>query len=167
MSGVPPTDPVLDEAHADFIQHHVSMTVASCSAALAPSLVRAFGCRLSADRRCLTVFLALPLSQPVLADLRAGAGIAVVFTRPSTHETLQLKGTGAEIAALADGDRAIMRAYGTSFREELRRLGYPQIFTDAMTAPIEAGAVGVSFVPAAAFVQTPGPAAGQPLASVS
>ena len=56
-SGNQPDAPLLDEARADFITHHVAMNVASCSAARVPSVVRAHGCRVSANRRRVTVFV--------------------------------------------------------------------------------------------------------------
>lgn len=155
--------PVLDAAHADFIQHHVTINVASRDAACVPSLTRALGCRVSADRRRLTVFLSVPRSGAVLRDVRAGGAIAVVVTRPSTHEAIQIKGTDAVIVPLEDGDRALMRAFGASFIEDICRIGYRDPFAGAMTAALADEAVGVAFTPTAAFVQTPGPRAGQRL----
>jgi hypothetical protein len=157
------TAPVLDERHADFITHHVSIIAASCSAERVPSVARALGCRVSPDRRTVTVFLPVARAAPVLKDLRAGGAIAVVFSRPTTHETLQLKAAGASIVPLEADDRAGMRAYGDSFMADIRQLGYQDPFASAMVAATGEEAVGVSFSPAAAFVQTPGPSAGQRL----
>jgi hypothetical protein len=158
-----PGAPVLDEAHAAFIQHRVSVHVGSCSSERLPSLVRGLGCRVSADRCTVTVFLSVPRSEAVLRDLRAGGRIAVVFSRPSTHETLQLKGPGAAVVPLEHGDRALVRAYGESLAEEIRALGYEDPFVSALAIVAADDAVGIAFRPTAAFVQTPGPSAGQPL----
>lgn len=158
------TDTVLlDATRADFLTHHVSILVGSCSADCVPSVVRAYGCRVSPDRRAITVFLSVAQSQQVLRDLRAGGGIAVVFSRPRTHETVQFKGTRAQIAPLADGDRETMRAYGRSFGEEVGAVGFAGVFESAIMSGVEDEAVAVSFTPTAAFEQTPGPSAGQPL----
>ena len=154
---------LLDETRADFLSHHVSILVGSCNADCLPSVVRAYGCRVAPDRCSVTVFLAIAQSEKVLRDLRAGGGIAVVFSRPTTHETLQLKGAGADIAPLADGDREAMRTYGRSFRDEVGAVGFQEPFGTAIMSGAEAEAVAVTFTPTAAFVQTPGPAAGQPL----
>lgn len=156
--------PLLDEARAAFLTRHVSILVGSCDTRYRPSVVRAFGCRVTPDRGAVTVFLAVPHSTAVLADLRAGGGIAVVFSRPTTHETVQLKGLGARIDPLAEGDRELMRAYGRSFAEEIGAIGFDHPFQRAITAGIEGEVVAVTFVPDAAFEQTPGPAAGQRLA---
>jgi hypothetical protein len=149
----------------NFLTHHVSILVGSCNAQGEPSVVRAYGCRVAPDRRSVTVFLAVAHSTAVLDDLRAGQGIAVVFSRPSTHETLQLKGTSAGIAPLAGTDRDTMRAYGRSFSEEVAAVGFLEPFNTAIMSGTEEEAVAVSFTPTAAFVQTPGPSAGQPLAA--
>jgi len=152
------TDTVLlDAARAAFLTHHVSILVGSCDARCAPTVVRAFGCRVAPD-------LAVAHATAVLADLRAGGGIAAVFSRPTTHETVQLKGTGAHLDALAAGDRELMRDYARSFAEEIGVVGFDAGFRRAIMAGVEDEAVAVTFVPTAAFEQTPGPAAGQPLA---
>lgn len=169
MNATPPvtgemTDaPLLDEARADFITHHVAMNVASCSAARLPSLVRAHGCRVSADRRRVTLFVSVPRATALLADLRAGGAIAAVFTLPRTHETLQLKGAGASIAPLEAGDDACIRAYVESLVEELCRVGYKESLVRAVMSSADEESVGLTFEPTAAFVQTPGPKAGSRL----
>lgn len=158
------TDTVLlDAPRADFLTHHVSILVGSCSAECVPSVARAYGCRVTPDRRSITVFLSVAQAQQVLRDLRAGGGIAVVFSRPRTHETVQLKGARVQIAPLADGDRETMRTYGRSFGEEVGAVGFGAPFQNAIMSGVEDEAVAVSFTPSAAFEQTPGPSAGRPL----
>lgn len=162
------TDTVLlDATRADFLTHHVSILVGSCSADCVPSVARAYGCRVAPDRRAVTVFLSVAQSQQVLRDLRAGGGIAVVFSRPRTHETVQLKGERPLITPLADGDREAMRAYGRSFGEEVGAIGFGESFQHAIMSGVEDEAVAVSFTPSAAFEQTPGPSAGRPLDSTA
>jgi hypothetical protein len=164
VNGNPEGPPVLDEAHAAFIQRRVSMLVGSCCAAGVPSLARGYGCRVSPDRRVITVFLAVSQSEALLRDLHASGAIAVVFSRPSTHETLQFKGRVQRMSPVEADDRPVMQAYGRGFAEELAPLGFDETFRDAIMAPVEHEAVAVTFVPEAAFVQTPGPSAGRPLA---
>lgn len=155
--------PVLDEQHAEFITQRVSILVASCNADRMPSLTRSFGCRVSPDRCTVTLFLSVPRSESLLRDLRAGGAIAVVFSRPSTHETLQLKGASASIVPIEVDDRARMRTYGESLADDIRQIGWQEPFVSALVTVLGEEAVGVSFTPNAAFVQTPGPAAGRRL----
>jgi hypothetical protein len=111
----------------------------------------------------VTVFLSVQRAEQLLKDLRAGGAVAVVFTRPTTHQTIQLKGNEAAIVPLVDGDRELMRAYGSGFLEEIRAIGYRDPFASAMMMAVAEEAVGVRFTPTAAFEQTPGPQAGQRL----
>jgi hypothetical protein len=155
--------PILDEARAAFISQGVAMNVASCSAARVPSLARAYGCRVSGDRRQVTVFVPVPFAAALLEDIRAGSGIAVVFTLPRSHETLQLKGLKADITPLNAGDPVRVKVYSSAFVEEIHSLGYTKAFALALASGAHEELVGLTFEPAAAFVQTPGPNAGQRL----
>lgn len=155
--------PLLDAHQAAFLGGPVSINAASHDAEPLPSISRAFGCRVSADRREVVVFLSKPRSEAILRDLAAGAPIAVVFSRPKTHETLQLKGLRARVRPLEPGEREAMLAYGAAFGAELMALGYPEDFTRPLTIAVMEEAVGVAFTPIALFEQTPGPKAGMRL----
>lgn len=157
------TQPLLDPAQAAFLAGPVSIGMASHDAQGVPSLARAYGCRVAPDRCEVMVFLCRRRSAPLLRDLAAGAPVAVVFSRPLTHETLQLKGLCARLDELAPGDREIMLAAGEAFCAELVALGYPEAFARALMAPSADDAVAATFTPVAAFEQTPGPRAGERL----
>lgn len=163
MTATQTARPVLGEVHAALIQGPVSINAASCDVACVASMVRAAGCRVSPDRRTVTVFIAVAHAANLLRDLQAGRAVAVVFSRPSTHETVQLKAAQAHIQPLAEGDRRLMQEYGRNFIKEVCALGYQESFAKAMLAAVDEEAVGVTFMPAAIFEQTPGPAAGRRL----
>ena len=152
---------VLDCRQAAFLLGPVSMNIASRDAALTPSVARVYGCRIAADGREVTVFLSAARAAAVLRDLRAGAPLAVVFSRPQTHETRQLKAASARIEPLAPGDLELLRSYGDAFVAECVPLGYAAAFIRGFFVGIEADAVAVSFAPTAMFEQTPGPDAGK------
>jgi hypothetical protein len=153
----------LEWEHAGFLGGPVSINVASADANLVPSLGRAFGCRLSPGRDRVTVFLPVTWSPALLRDLGAGGPLAAVFSRPSTHRTLQLKGRDVVVEALAPDDRERMLAYGEQFGNEIRGLGYSEPFTKGLVAAVRDEAVAVTFTPFAVYAQTPGPGAGQQL----
>ncbi len=155
--------PLLDEAHADFIQHHVAINVASCDADNMPTLARALGCRVSQDRQRVTVFLAASRSETLLNCLRARRRIAVVCSRPSTHQTLQLKGSDAAIVPVDESDHVLIAAYCESIVTELRNIGFLENYIRAVFSAPGDDVVAVAFTPDAAFVATPGPGAGQRL----
>jgi hypothetical protein len=153
----------IDGALKDFLAGPVSINLASHDAALLPSIARGFGCKVSADGRRISVFLIERSAEAVLRDLRSGAPIAVVFSRPKTHATLQFKGPGALAVALAPGDDEIMRAYCAAFRTEIVELGHHDPFASGILGALQGAAVAVEFTPSAVFEQTPGPEAGKPL----
>jgi hypothetical protein len=148
---------------AAFLGGPVAINLASHDAAGTPSITRAYGCKVSADRREVVVFLSKRRSEAILRDLAAGAAIAVVFSRPRTHETLQLKGAEGRILPLASEDRDIMLACSAAFSAEIIALGHSEGFSQALTAPAGDDAVGIAFTPDAVFEQTPGPKAGMRL----
>lgn len=161
MSDCP--EPLLAPEHAAFIEGGVSISIGGCSADNLPSLCRAIGCRVSADRRRVTVFVAGSHARPLLEDIRATGAIAVVISRPSNHRTLQLKGRDARVVLPAPDDLDLVERYRAAFVAELEPLGYapPLIRTFLACAPEDV--VALTFSPCEAFDQTPGPHAGQPL----
>lgn len=157
----------LDAEQLAFVLGPVSICVAGCSAAPGahlPSLGRAFGRRVADDRRAITLFIAAPHARQLLDDLADNGAIAVVFSRPETHRAMQLKGTVTTIGPLAAGDLELVAAYRTAFIDELAALGYAPSLVAAFLDCADEDLIAVTFEPAAAFVQTPGPQAGEPLA---
>jgi hypothetical protein len=161
---MPDPAPAFDEAHAAFMESGVSMHVASRGPANVPSVARALGCRIAPDRSRVAIFLSTAQAPEVVADLRTSRKIAAVFSQPSTHQTIQIKGDDATVGALAAGDLARITAYADALVRDLRALGYTEEFGRALVAFDPADLVAVAFTPQAAFQQTPGPNAGAPLA---
>lgn len=158
-----PAAPLIDAEHVAFMQGGVSISVGSCDAANMPSLSRALGCRVTADRRRVTVLVAGTHAAALLTDVRATGAIAVVFSQPSTHRTMQLKGRDARIAPPQDGDLQLADAYRDGFVAELEGLGYDPRLVRTFLSCAANDLVALEFSPDAAFSQTPGPHAGQPL----
>lgn len=155
--------PAFDEAHAAFIQSGVSVHVASRDAANVPSVGRGFGCRVATDRSRVTVFLSMAQTPDVVRDLRASKRVAAVFSQPSTHRTIQIKGDDATIGTLEDGDLARIAAYADALVRDLQKLGFSEAVGRTLVHCRPADLVAVAFTPKAAFRQTPGPNAGAPL----
>lgn len=160
----PGTPAILDAANADFICSGVSINAASSRSGALPSLARAVGCRVSADRCSVTILFASTPAAALIDDIRRSGSIAVVFSQPSTHRTLQLKGTDARILPPEPGDQALMSRYTDSFIADLTPLGYPAQVVRTVLACHPDDIVTVRFSPSSAFLQTPGPSAGEPLA---
>ena len=153
----------LDPGDAAFIQGGVSIIAAGRDGMNETTVSRAMGCRVSADRRHVTVFLSAARSGALLSDIRANGIIAVVFSQPTSHRTIQLKGTDAAVVSLQDDDPHIWAAYREQFAAEVRPLGFSDAFVRVTFKAPSGDVVAVTFTPSAAFLQTPGPKAGTPL----
>jgi hypothetical protein len=153
----------LEAAHAEFIQGGVSVIVATRDAGLVADAVRGCGCRVSHDKRRVTVLVDRVRAGTLVPDVAANGRIAVVFSQPSTHLTIQLKGEDASVVTPRPSDRALVASHRRQWVEELCGLGYSREFAEAFWGPLPETLVAVAFTPSAAFQQTPGPAAGQPL----
>lgn len=150
---------------AAFICGGVGMSMATCRPGALPNIARATGCKVSSDRRVVTLILAATPGAAALDDVRRTATIAVVFTQPSTHRTLQLKGTDARIVPLEPDDHDLVERYVRAFAADVAAFGFSEAYMRALLAASPDDLVAVEFTIAAAFVQTPGPRAGEALAA--
>jgi len=153
----------LDAALAAFIQGGVSVVVASRNAELVADVVRGCGCRVSRDRRSVTVLVEPSRAGTLLDDIAANGMVAVVFSQPSTHRTIQLKGSDASIVRVTPADREVAARHLAAWKEELGNIGYSRELAAAVRGTAERIAA-IRFTPSAAYQQTPGPGAGQRLA---
>jgi len=163
MSDTSTPSPILDPETAAFIQHHVSINLAATSVDNRAAVTRVYGCRIAADRCGVTVFIPSAYNQAVLENIRATHSIAVVFSRPGTHKTIQLKATDARIDSVEKSDLPLIKNYCDSLAEELLSLGYPPAFVNTFVLPQHKADTAIHFTPLTAFSQTPGPKAGRKL----
>jgi hypothetical protein len=157
-------DPLIDEELAAFLQSGVSVHAASRDAGNVPDMVRCLACRVAADRRRVTVFLLASQCGAMLGDFAANGAIAFVASQPSTHRTVQLKATDAVVGTPQPGDEELVARQHAGFEADLVKLGYAPALPRTLVANDWPDVVAVTFTPTAAFVQTPGPGAGAPLA---
>ncbi len=150
-----------------FIQQGVSINVASRDVRRVPSLTRALSCRVD-DAGCrLRIALVRSQSVDLLRDLQKSGAIAVVFTEPSTHRTLQIKGTDAREVTPEPADIACLEHTRTAFTAEIGKLGFDAAFTARLFHVAPDDLVLLAFTPLTVFQQTPGPQAGELLGQVS
>jgi len=162
MTG-PVDNSLADESNFALLRTGFMITVASRDAAHVPSVTRALGCRVSPDRRRVTVFLLASQAATLLRDLRATGAIAAVFSQPSTHRTIQLKGSDATLGAIEPGDIELIDANAAAALADLVLSGFPESFARTLFAYDAPDLVAIGFTPSTAFVQTPGPQAGRRL----
>ncbi len=156
--------PLIGPDQAVWLQRPLSFIVGGRDARHRPHLMRAVAGWLSEDRRRFSLLMPERHGGALLADLRANACIAVVCSEPSSHRTLQLKGRGAQLLPADADDEARALRYLAGFAAEIGQIGFPARIAEALLAP--GGPVWrIEFEIEAAFEQTPGPSAGEPLAA--
>jgi hypothetical protein len=157
--------PLLDAATAAFIEGGVSINVSSRDANKTPSMARAVGCRVSTDRKSLTVLVPRSRAAELLDSIAFCHQIAVVFSEPSTHRTIQLKGTDASIVPVETSDARLNERFADAFVAEVCPLGFEEELVRSLVSCAVEDLTAVKFSPSLAFHQTPGPRAGEPLKS--
>ncbi|MBS0374545.1 MAG: hypothetical protein JSR73_08170 [Proteobacteria bacterium] len=157
MSRTPTT---LDADTAAFIQRRVSICAAGRNAANEPTAARAYGCRVSADRSTLTVYVLRSQATALIDAVEANGQVAVVFSRPTTNRTIQLKGSDARVRRGEAGDVQAIAEWVGSFVVEVAELGFNAPFVHAVCATQPGDVVAITFTPTDGFAQTPGPGAG-------
>ena len=115
----------------------------------------------AASRLCL--FCNASRQRSPLRASRCGA-LAVVFSYPPTHRTIQLKSEHAVVRPPAPGETDHVTAYVEAFTTGVMPFGYEPRQMATLFAYSEGDLVAIDFVPESAFVQTPGPKAGAPMA---
>jgi hypothetical protein len=155
---------VLPADIADFIQGGVSITVASRDERLVPSIAKGVGCRVAAASDQVTVMIFANAAQAVARDITRHAQVAVVFSKPSTNRTVQLKGRDVAIVPTTPADLALVRRWMALFADDLQLLGWDLRYVEATFLHDPSQLMALRFTPEGAFQQTPGPAAGAPLA---
>src|SRR4030095_9979390 len=161
----PRSEPVLNEKWAAFVQGGVSICVASRDSQNTPTLMRGYGCRASGNRQRVMVLVAATQAEKLIKAIRSTGTIAAVFTQPSTHVRWQLKGEDALVTRARSADGQLSKANADAFVADVIRVGYPEELIRALLSSDAADLMAITFTPIAAFLQTPGPRAGESLSS--
>lgn len=147
-----------------FIEGGVSIVLASRDASFEPSLARASGCRVDAANRRVRIFCSQRAGAQLIEDLRQGAPLAVTFSKPSTHRSLQLKAAHAELTPLAQADWDAIEISCDAFASDAASHGHSRRFVTTVLGLDPEDAIAIDFAPEEAFNQTPGSNAGEVLA---
>jgi hypothetical protein len=159
----PQPAPISDDLKA-LIEGPVSVLVGTRDSRLVPEITRAWGPKVSEDRRSVSLCVPLATSGKTLDNLEANGRIAVAFTHPANYKTFQLKGRHAKVAESDSADLAAVERHRDAFATVNAPMGQPRAVVEAFwKAEIETSAVLVKilFMPEEVFDQTPGPGAGR------
>lgn len=166
MPDSPPTDnrnTMLDSDSAAFIQTGVSISLAACNADRLPCMSRGLGCKLVDGGHKIAIFIKRSQSAELMDNIRNTGRVANVFNLPSSNRTLQLKGSDAQILPFDPADLPVIEKHVALFLEEVIPFGMQENVMRALFACTADDLATVVYSPSAAFTQTPGPKAGDPL----
>lgn len=153
--------PLLDAESAAFLQIGVSINAGACGSDGMPVGVRCCGCKVAPDRSSITLFVSKKQGDPVLRAVRENGALAAVFSQPTTHRTLQIKGRDTRIVPLDPEDVRLVATYRTAFARELSALGYDESLVYTVLSYPASDLTALRYTPAEIYVQTPGPKAGE------
>lgn len=146
---------------AAFVQSRVTVHLAAADASLVPQLSLGLGCRVADDGRDLLIALSDDRAAPLLPLLHAGSRVALVFCRPTTLRTVQIKGRCLRIAALPARQAGFVAERMQAMLDEFDRIGFGGAYAATLLAHDTDRLIGVQVAPTDFFDQTPGPRAGE------
>ena len=154
------SSPLLPPDLLAMMERGVSVIAGSRDADLRPSIMRALGSMVEDGGRKVTVFVSRRQSRQLVQDVAATGYVAVVFSEPSSHRTVQVKARRAVLRNAEAADAPVLARYLASMEHEIQQVGFAPHLTRAMLAHKLEDLVAISFEPEVAFDQTPGPKAG-------
>jgi len=109
------------------------------------------------------VLLRKPANLALLDAIARGGPVAVTFTRPHDHRSIQIKGSAIDITGVRADDPSEVARQCAGMRDELIGGGYSPAFSAAFVAYEPKELVAIELSPDRIFAQTPGPGAGSEL----
>jgi hypothetical protein len=151
----------LSDTQADFLTGPRSIVVAAFDRACRAAMARGLACKLSADRKSVTLVLHPQHAAGLLDAIRDSGRFAAVFSDPSTHHSLQLKSEAARPLKLPAAELETLAAgHLARFSATVVALGFNADVVRALLRGVPGPLVAVRGSVAEAFEQTPGPNAG-------
>jgi len=160
-----PAIPVPQELEA-LIERGASLMVGTRDSEHVPELVRAWGPRVSRDRRHISVCVAMAAGEKTLENLRDNARVAVTFALPANSNAMQVWGRCIGTRRAQREDLSAVQQHRDLFARVNTDIGVPLPFIEALWQRELAGSpvmFRIRFVAERVFNQTPGPDAGSPI----
>lgn len=143
----------------DFVHGPVVSWIGSRDDKLRPSVSWTFGTRVDAANDLITTFMPEIESEQVVSDLAQNGMIAFTVAEAISHEAYQFKGGQVEMRPSTEEERAVQDIHRSKLLSHYTM--YPEaVFGGYVLYP----SIAVTFRAEEAFVQTPGPGAGEKLA---
>ncbi len=161
-SGATLANGLITKELAEFCQSGVSIVLGSQTRSGGPLVARGLACRIDAEGT-MRIILREPSNRGLIAAVIAGAAIAVTFTKPETHRSIQVKAPRAALVPITCEDGPATVTQTAHFSAELIDVGYTKELALHYSAYEPFDLCAIQFMPETAFVQTPGPSAGSAL----
>ena len=153
----------LPEIWNEHLQQGCSLRIGSVSADGQPELHFGHGAWLLPDGRMELIVRSLQGAE-LLAAIRASGRVAVSAGVPSTYRVLHVKGADAEVLAVDAEQIAKLAVCFEAWLRQIERFGSDRRRVTAALGALTPDKLScVRFTPLAAWDQTPGPGAGQPI----
>lgn len=153
----------VDDELKEFFESGVAVLVGTVDAAGHPRLSYAWGPRVHPDGQRLSVYVERPRSAPLLTG--GPQQIAVTFTEPVSARSIQVKGHILEVADSNEAEAAWVSRHRDAMTVSTSLIGDPPAIIRNLW--MDGDLVRIDVTIERAFDQTPGPNAGQPLATPS
>lgn len=144
----------------DFIESGVSILIGTRDAQAHPECMRGTGAVVAANRQAITLFVPEPTGARTIENVKNGSPVAVTFSRPMDHRTVQVKGAVRAVRATTPVEQQTAQRYLSAFVESLYAVGVSRALSRRMRVD---PCVAVEIAIGELFQQTPGPEAGKPL----
>lgn len=155
--------PRLPAPWADHLDQGLSHRLGGSHADGQPEICRGLAARLLPDGR-VEVLVDAEVGERLLAAVAATGRVSYVAAQPSTHRTLHLKGSDAQVGRAGSEHWPVFEQARDRFLAEVEPFGFPR---ERLAAAWFSGGLAqlrhVRFTPWGAWDQTPGPGAGTPL----
>lgn len=149
--------PPIPEDLVPFIESGVSILIGTRDAKAIPYAMRGVGVKVHEGRRTLTVFAPDAPGARALENLRATKRIALTFTRPLDHRSIQVKGTVTGMRPGKEEELPLLEKYLEGWAEHVELVGLPRALGSRLSYwPATAIDVALESL----YQQTPGPSAG-------
>src|SRR5689334_11227489 len=146
----------IDDELKTYLESGPSILVGTCDLALVPEITRAWGPRVSEDRRSVSVCVPLATSGKTLDNLASNGRIALTCALPTNASSVQLKGDCMETTEPDATDLAAVEEHREAFAARNERIGVPRNLVEILwrreleTSPV---LVKIRFVPEQIFDQ--------------
>lgn len=153
---------MLNHEARELLASGVVIYVATRGPDLAPELTSGMGIEVRGPTAVTVYLQPCAATERTVRNVADNGLVAVTSCRPYDHRTLQIRGRVRAVRAAGDDDRCAQEMYRGALAEQLAIVGVPRGVTRRLRfAPATVLEVDVTEV----FDQTPGPRAGQRIAS--